>query len=490
MAAALGPSSAASPLSTRTVLGSGGFGCTVRPRYACSKPDAEAKITSQLYGPNDLVSKLVGDSKDTAGDIVEAESLAEEEYYRAKIVASVDPHSIYTVPMVGGCVTKPDMKDITENGVDKCGTATAGLISKMADSNGHVPQLVYKYGGMDLDQINQRFPLKTILKAMKNVISGLQYFASGTAPGHAVLYHRDVKPKNMVYAFTEGSTKFIDYGHVVNNPYQVYQSDVISSRYRYWPPEADYFYYLINRKERPSGTNREATQAEVLTDFNAKTRTKFTAANYNKDYENMCDEIDTHVDSLHVRESLEDLYAREFAKKFDVFSMGVSVAELVAGSPTRDSLSTLQLNAIKKWVLGATNYNAFKRYTADVACKKWLAIWTVDRKRAPKLPNLFGESEDSLSPVLEDAFSMRSTYTLPSPSPIGVASAWSPPLHAPNPYVGLTDPLLADTITDFLMQPSSAAFLGVFSPSDEITYSMPRAYKRTKARASTSSTPY
>ena len=76
-------------------------------------------------------------------------------------------------------------------------------------------------------------------------------------------------------------------------------------------------------------------------------------------------------------ESMNIEWIKHFSRKFDIYSLGLVVADLlnIASPGSLASISGPELLAVRKWVAGVTNWNAFERYDPDRAFTEWLKIW-------------------------------------------------------------------------------------------------------------------
>ncbi len=357
-------SAAASQSSRYKVLGSGSYGCTLEPSFSCTDPAASAAIAARQLPGKRYVSKLLSKTSHMAKE--EAQYLA---------VAVMDPHGLFTVPMLGTCMARPELADFAGTAADgrspKCGSAGSNLAKTWDAADGQLPQIVYEHGGVNLDQAAEVVPMQTLLAAMTPVMAGLASIAAYAAGGQ-YFFHRDIKPANIVYA--DSCSRLIDFGLSVADPQQLYSPTVIGHTYMFYPPELDLYYFMIEGRERRT-SNRGDAYASALRDLFASDPSE-PALDVQAQYGAMKAEVMRHMrpPGQCTAEELTPYWVEHFSQKFDLFGVGIVVICLINDCRVRNVDPAL-LNRIRSWAEAATHFNAFQRFTPQRAQEEWLKIW-------------------------------------------------------------------------------------------------------------------
>jgi len=358
-------------LLNHTVLGSGGFGCTFEPEFACEEHDRQADISSRKRVGKRYVSKLF--SRDT-------DALKEEQNYT--LVHTLDPYGIFTVPMLGMCKADTTIEDIEQRivpGRKTCGSVTDKLVA--AFRKGSLTQAVYEFGGESLFNAILTVDARTLLLSLTPIITGIAGFQK-TIDGitRTVFFHHDIKPANIVYH--HGRSRLIDFGLSTNDPVDLFSNREIKKVYRYWPPEVDALYEVLTLVEKTPSCHSTAYE-DVLQPFDDRRTGGEASGNYMESYEDFKTSLGT--EPLH-----EDVhrhkFADTFASKADIFALGITVAEILLDSTSLEYLTPSEQLRVRKWVRGTTNFNAFKRYKPGMALRVWQAIWpAADLRRIKSL---------------------------------------------------------------------------------------------------------
>jgi len=296
--------------------------------------------------------------------------------------------------MIGACVAAVEDADIPElGGLGKnCGPILTPSL-KAAATAGTIAQAIFEMGGVDLDNAVKTVDLKELLLSITPIV---EFLSTLNGRSTRKFFHQDIKPGNMV--FKDGLSRLIDFGLSSSVP-DALSTAIYAEPYRYWPPEADVMHALINGRERKL-TNYTKAMRAILDQFNRMPVLVSGIVNYTLDYDNLKRELLNVVQSEiapgppYTREQLEPYFFSHFGDKLDIYSLGVTVAEVVNESSTVKSLSREEMRNVGAWVRKATSFNVFTRFTPQEAYAEWLKIWspsdmaTIARLMAAQIPAL------------------------------------------------------------------------------------------------------
>ena len=397
MAAASGPSQ---------VLGAGGFGCAFKPEFKCKDSSEQAAIAAQHKQGASYISKLFAIRKDFTA-----------EKTRYELVKKFDPEGHYTVPMIGSCiaeVTKTDIPEYhasTDTGTKTCIGLTAAL--KNAATSGIVNQAVYEYGGQDLKHAVKTVPLLTLLLSLTPIIKFLSSMTDKSGKT-SKFYHQDIKPANIV--FDGKRSRLIDFG-MSDTTNTRFNGAVYTGEYAYYPPESDVLWYIYNSKtparrnrsslslrSPPGTTNYKKAIDKVLQAFNTRAPNDIQIiyqAQYESAEQKLINEVETFLstenigvkgvrpvgtsvkhakDKKQYDENLHKYFLENFASKFDIYGLGITVAEVINMSFDQHTNNGFELApeyiGVCNWVRNTTNFDVFTRWNAVEAFNEWTRIWT------------------------------------------------------------------------------------------------------------------
>ena len=402
--------------------GSGSYGCTLEPSFACVDPAASAAIAAKQLPGKRYVSKLLSR--------VEHQE-KEQQQYRA--VATMDPHGLFTALMLGTCMARPELSDFAGASADgkspKCGTASFELAKTWLQSDGQLPQIVYEYGGADLQKkaVLATVPMQTLLASMTPIVAGLSSIAAHAALGQ-FFFHRDIKPANIVYA--DSCSKLIDFGLSVSDPNKLYSGKIVEHVYMFYPPELDLYHFMMNGRERRESNRSDAYVASLRPLFASDPSE--AALDVQAQYNAMKAEVMRHMPPPGecTYEQLTPFWIEHFSQKVDLFGVGIVVIHLINDCKIRNVDPRL-LNRIRSWAEAVTNFNAFKRFTPQRAQEEWLKIWPphllVDVERSTALHAGIPASAAVKPSVLSGVWTRFKQWMWPAASSLGgVVSARSP----------------------------------------------------------------
>jgi serine/threonine protein kinase len=322
----------------------GTYGCVMRPRIPCKNASID------YIGPDDTVSKLFSDT-----------TQAEQEFdIHQQSVARIDPKGLFTVKLHQKC--QADLVNTPINELNKC--ANLKLNSK-----NDVLQLIYADGGLSAHRcayIGIRF--MDVAKGMYATFKGIEELAK------AGLCHMDIKPTNLVYAHAEQTPtiRMIDFGLLrqCTDVYTPKNKELISTPYVYWPPE----FHLYTWSDEVTNGKKSKCIAQNAVE----------QAQYNgqilRNAEAVPEAISLPLMSLTNHESKLHLYQYEqllkiqpsdlhmFADRIDVYSLGVSITEIVCHYLACRILSQQEQNvavALLHLALQMTDMNPITRPTAQ-----------------------------------------------------------------------------------------------------------------------------
>jgi serine/threonine protein kinase len=447
------------------ILGKGTYGCVTEPTIPCAdgKPGYMDVVPGMPY-----VSKLYVNSKwDNKPDD------AEKEYNNAQIMASIDPHHLFSVSSGGWCT--PRLTPATRL------QYTAACQVKPSREIGR--QMYYENGGDNIENLraNGLFSTEEILRALTNILEGLVQMAA------AGIVHMDIKSTNIVMDST-GRTRLIDFGFVRHWNDIVTQNDdlLVANGYEIWPPEWDllplYIYDFLTEKQGISESEAHVyVPPKDHQNIHLANQTLERSGGYHvahgRAVKQMRDSFVGKHPMLRAKSVPEGItrilnnFKADFWNKLDVYSVGVTIAR-IAGTRLPPALH----GRIKAWVLRATDPNAYTRFSPEEALAAYKTIWrdfpvttisgapppdtlaallaaasssSSDASRDKKKPKLFASSESAaaaaayspvstspsleflLSPSPEFAVSPLSQYSV-SPSPASTVSLSSIPIFQPG----------------------------------------------------------
>lgn len=291
-------------------IASGSYGCIFQPAVSCTYP------TKKSF-KNNIVSKIFSDN----------DNFNEEKIIQKKIEL-IDPEHKFTIPFLGNCeITK--FKN--SNAADKCEHVDLKNTSKYN-------QLLYKYGGDDIDQLittkkGTIIKFKKILVLLQPVIHGIKKLLDKN------YVHLDIKPDNMLY--NNKSVYLIDFG-LMSYRKDIFQyKHILEHNYPYYPPE--FKMYIYKNKSFNKFLVRFMENFSYKFKINDNKTDIYSIIKYNIDYTKDLQETDfINLNKL----SIQDL--QSYTDKIDIYSLGIVLLLLYSWSGFIESKSKNKKNNIIK----------------------------------------------------------------------------------------------------------------------------------------------
>jgi serine/threonine protein kinase len=308
-------------------IGEGGNGCAYRPSFKCKAPPVYGADNIKWLTGKDTISKI---SKKSIIDL-------EIDIYKRLGFADIDPENKFHIGHPVSCAVG-DINASLE-GKSKCSLA-----------NEDSYQIIYPYGGMDIDEyVRRRGDIIDLLRAVYNVVIGLALMNRKHA------YHLDVKSSNMVAGGSPSTIRLIDFGLSEKiNPKNadIKSINVISGQFRnlYYAYPLDAAFFLAFKP----------VSAERIDEWYANTQKDIKIAidyyvyrGWNKT------EIFRDLQSESEKRGKMALFS-ESMRKVDVYSLALMILDL----SHLTTVKAVQYETLK--LLDSSNalhYNPFKRCT-------------------------------------------------------------------------------------------------------------------------------
>jgi serine/threonine protein kinase len=194
----------------RNIIGEGAYGCVHKPSIHCTTPP-----------------KPEFDYKKYVSKIMKTEN-AEKELSEFVTISKLDPENEYHLGTPILC--KPDLNEETiESDIKKCKYIKSGDIKINPDK---YSLLVLKYGGPDLKMLCTNYS-EDYFKEIKvdnfwlevhHLIKGLKFFKENG------IVHNDIKPQNILFNYTNGKLKYIDFG-LMRTKKEIFYKSKINENY-------------------------------------------------------------------------------------------------------------------------------------------------------------------------------------------------------------------------------------------------------------------
>lgn len=331
-------------------VGSGSYGCIMRPAIPCTVGGAEA---------NPTVAKLFTDPSD-----------AEEERVANGLVNMIDPDHSFTVSAIESCTVDAGMYDVEE--IKKCGMAI----------DGNTSQIVYADAGISLADACDIFPFDVLFVDMYPVFYGLFVLQSKG------FVHLDVKPANITYRPDLHQMYLIDFGtlirsgdlqhgvctpemdHLLKHPYEYYPSEFqLTCRYR---------------NSRKENINLGKARSVCMKNFDRASKIARDLMRHYKDHEPIRRTLE-NIASFDVQECLNGIRFPLTWKKvgyvngIDPYSLGVTLLETLKdcmnSSPFDSSEPVVHLHHyVLDLVHSMTRKDFLRRYDCEQALSRYLEI--------------------------------------------------------------------------------------------------------------------
>jgi serine/threonine protein kinase len=288
-------------------LNNGAYGCVMRPSTSCN--------SINNTNNNDNISKLFKEKRDAD----------EEKRIHDQIIKKIDPYGDFTTILYEGCNVPSFYFPRSE--LKKCKNFDAKYNNRL-----EIPQLVYQYGGIDLEMAPKKFGFKVIFYNIGNIFKGI------ISMNKRGFYHMDIKPGNIVINPKTKKTSLIDFGlsSSKKNVYTRSNTDILKHSYQYYPPE---FYilhlYYIHGKNLQLEINKNKilyknyiqirdniliTGSITFKESNSKFVVKWNSL-FHRDFE----EFESFVQKSDNFERV----IRKFKDRIDIYMLGVTILELV-----------------------------------------------------------------------------------------------------------------------------------------------------------------
>lgn len=310
------------------LIGEGSYGCIFKPIVTCKH---EKKL------PRDTIGKVFIDYSE-----FDIEKTIQEK------IKVIDPKNEFTLPLYDVC----DIKKFSQHdNVEKC-----TLISNNNDKINEYPQLIYKYGGIDLKNIIKN-DLGNVKKFMDLFVKFRPIFVGIKKMINANYIHQDIKPPNILYNKKTKKIYLIDFGILTYSQdiYKHNNSYVLKYDYPYYPPE--YKLFVNNKDSFIKYYNK------VLKNFHFD----FVIGNKHIDllriiYEDIG--VDVVDDLKKVYDNPKNIFN---PSKIDLYSLGIVILELFIWSGLYNKKKTNTINKelqskMKVFLKGLIRFNSLERY--------------------------------------------------------------------------------------------------------------------------------
>ena len=191
-------------------VNSGTYGCVFNPPIKCYRKKSTATLT------------------DAAGKLFDDDKAFKDEYNELKRIQKLDPTHEFTVPYIGHC--KVHRKDFSPSDeTDKC-------IRHISPSRDKYTQMIYKFGGIDLNKY-YKSPSKTfiyfedLIGLFLPLMEGIQRMVAKRVA------HIDIKPENILLDVSVPKIYLIDFGLITPFNMIKYETHFLDHEYPYYPPE-------------------------------------------------------------------------------------------------------------------------------------------------------------------------------------------------------------------------------------------------------------
>jgi len=283
----------------------GAYGCTFYPSLPCTK-------TSKRKGLGKLFNNYF--------DFKQEEKIQ-------NFIKKIDPNYEATIPYYGSCRVNLD-KTTKSDEINKCNIANGYSVSKRS-----INQLMFKYGGDDLDIIINNMKksnsntktynkykdlhfdkfIPLILPLVKCIIKIAKY-------GYL---HADIKPPNILYNIKSNKLYLIDFGLLQKQRYITQSGSTLSFKYLYYPPE---FIIMINLRAGVRDPSR--LYNDVLENFEFYDYEKYINYLDFAKYKQRLVEFIKYATTISL-EVLEKEFLKSYIKKLDIYSLGMSLTEIM-----------------------------------------------------------------------------------------------------------------------------------------------------------------
>ena len=323
-------------------VGEGMTGCIFRPHLKCINVSNKRNSVGKVFGDNDEY---------------------DNELQMTRIVARIDPHGEFTVPVISSCDSLHYYRHNDE--VSKC-----KLMTNDRQPNEY-KQIIYKYGGTSLQKLmtKHKGSISRFIKLftrLEPIMQGIKKFNTRT-PNAPNVVHLDIKPHNILSL--RSKLYLIDFGLLSAHDeiYTKNTTNILTSDYPWYPPEFKVFLF--------------PTKGNFITLF------KRVQDNFVNVEPYIANAIVTtlHVD---VKHDLERFFNdkvpkkdfNQYASKIDIYALGIVLLQLFLWSGyhnkrySRPSKYSSIRGEITELIKGMICFDPRQRYTIEQALEHFRRI--------------------------------------------------------------------------------------------------------------------
>ena len=340
-------------------VGRGMNACVLTPPLPCV-PDSglDARLFSKTY-----VSKV------QFTDLgVDQDKYAKIEYAGAQLIRSVDPEGEFTVHVGGLCRPEYAAEE---------GEAAVRTLCSLKDTDRLGFQLFYERAGNRSLEEAAKVDLLAALRSLDNVLYGLCVMTQNPTAGANIL-HRDLKHANIVLN-TEGKAYMVDYSTVCTAAGMLADDLLLRVVNTMYPPEYDLLRSILT--DLKFGTydlvrTNTVLHRVYLTDFCKQEQTLLDYTTMEASLKEML--LTLPGGTKAVPRFLKDYVVTFFSTKFDIFSLGITVAALIRQNQAQwGALPDTLRTQISLWIYWTTCANVHMRFSPATARVTWAGVWGV-----------------------------------------------------------------------------------------------------------------
>lgn len=285
-------------------INEGTYGCSFHPALPCKGSAVKARGIGKVFGnPRHF----------------------REENHILKFVKKLDPKSEFTVPYYGSCDIKFEQVKKTDH-TEKCNKINNELSSIHHKKNHTWPQLLFKFGGDDLEKVYRsinkpkykKLTVDDIIIMLRPVLRGLIRL------NYSKMCHLDIKPPNML--LNKNRLLLIDFGLLEKATKVSSIQHVIEYNYFYYPPEFTVLNMLRKGIRDPNDVYDRFLRNLLM--YGVRDMLDYMEfANYETKLKEF---IRITLANTHITaESYEQIFTKVFVHKVDTYSLGMSLIEII-----------------------------------------------------------------------------------------------------------------------------------------------------------------